>query len=95
MNQQAIEMSSGDFADWAESAFSVDYDDVCMWDMLRDMDKVPQSGLLSEQPAQRTIPAELRAILSARKEYRSTVPAQFRPTRGYTEWDARGSEDGE
>lgn len=86
--QQLIEMDGGAFAEWAEQEYGVDYDDVCLWDMLASLDGRP-GELLSEQPASK-IPSGLRDILIARKAARPAPrPAPRLHTREFSEWELR------
>lgn len=92
MSQQAIEMEVGEFADWAVEQFGVDYDDVMLWDMLRDLDgKSRMSGDWEiGTRSDGDIPAELYDLLIARKQGRVTVkspnvPTPVRPS----EWEQR------
>lgn len=74
MYQQLIEMRSGDFAEWAEETFGVDYDNVAMWDMARDMNgmSMPEGFEIGQGS---TIPAALYDLLIARKAHRSPALA--------------------
>jgi hypothetical protein len=58
-----VDMGGGDFAEWAEKTYGIDYDDISLLDMLRTLDTQ-----IAEQPTTRkSIPADLRDILLARK----------------------------
>ena len=94
-NENVINLNAGQFADWAE-AQGYDYDDVCFWDMLADMNgkaRMPEGFEVSDKGS---IPAELYDILLARKAARVTIarPA-FDGRIKYSEWELRGSKDGE
>ncbi len=94
MDEQ-INMGAGEFAEWAQDRFGIDYDDVRMWDMLKDLN-APHGAILAEQPDAGTIPDELRSILLARKEARVIEPRKpFVPTPDHDEWTDRGSKTGE
>lgn len=90
MNQQAVEMEVGEFADWAVERFGVDYDNVMFWDLLRDLSgKSRMSGDFAYNTQGGGIPAELYDLLVARKAVRVTRPAQQPlPTRA-SEWEQR------
>lgn len=94
-NEQLIELDAGRFADWAE-AQGYDYDDVCLWDMLSDLGGKTRMPAEFEISGNGAIPAELYDILLARKSARVQVarPA-FDGSIKYSEWDLRGSNDGE
>lgn len=90
-----VEMDAGQFADWAE-AQGYDYDDVSMWDMRRDLSGKTRMPTEFEVSSAGAIPAALYDILMARKEARVTIARPpFEGRVGRTEWDARGSHDGE
>lgn len=87
MTINPVEMSGGDFADWAERTFGVDYDNVRLWDMLkRDNPTMPFDF---ETAKGGEIPTELREILIARKAARVIQPrVPFVPTPD--RWDFDG-----
>ena len=91
MNQQAVEMEVGEFADCAVGQFGVEYDSVMFWDLLRDLDgksRMP-GGFAYNNQSSSNIPAELYDLLVARKADRVTRPAQQPlPTRA-SEWEQR------
>lgn len=91
-----IEMERGEFVDWAVQAFGVDEDDVSFWDMQRDLDSKKPMPTDFEVSQEGVIPTELYTILIARKAARpAPIRKPFVVTDKPSEWEARGSKDGE
>lgn len=87
--QQLIEMSGGDFAEWAEQTYGVDYDNVSFWDMQRNLDSKKQMPEGFEVGDTNSIPAELYDLLIARKAYRNPAIVARDEARVQGEQEAR------
>lgn len=89
MDQQIIEMDRGTFAEWAEQTFGVSYDNVSLWDMMRDLNSSARMPEGFEVSSDGDIPAALYDILVARKTHRAPAYAARDAAKGQSEQEAR------